>query len=74
MRRGWAVLVSAAVTRRVTPEIAALAVGSAAGLGAVDTIYAARRRIAPIYLGDAAVEAAIVAAWLASTRRGGARP
>ena len=57
------VLVSAAARRQVTPETAALAVGTAAGLGAIDTIYASTGRIAPIYLADAAVEAGIVAAW-----------
>jgi hypothetical protein len=40
--------------------------GSAAALGAVDTIYAARGRIARIYLLDAVAEAALVATWLAT--------
>jgi hypothetical protein len=57
------VLVSAAARRRVTAETAALAIGSAAALGAVDTIYAGKGRISPIYLADAAVEAAIVSGW-----------
>lgn len=60
------VLVAAAARDRVTPEIAALAVGSAAGLGAVDTIYASNGRIPESYLVDAAVEAELIAAWAAS--------
>ena len=46
------------VTRRV-------GVGSALALGAVDVWYAGvRRRISPIYLADAAVEAALIGLWL----------
>src|SRR3954452_20641659 len=41
------VLVSAAARRRVTAETAGLAIGSAAGLGLIDTIYSAKGRIAP---------------------------
>jgi hypothetical protein len=38
----------------------------ARALGAVDTIYAARGRIARIYLLDAVAEATLVATWLAT--------
>jgi hypothetical protein len=58
-----AVLVGAAARNEVTRDIAALGVGSAAGLGAIDTIYAVKRRIAPVYLADAAVEAGLIAGW-----------
>jgi hypothetical protein len=58
------VLVGAAARRRVTAEATALAIGSAAALGAVDTIYASKGRISPVYLADAAVEAALVAGWV----------
>jgi hypothetical protein len=51
---------SAAARDRVTPEIAAIAAGSAAGLGAVDVVYALRGRIAPTYLIDAAAQAALL--------------
>ena len=68
-----AVLVSAAARDRVTEEIVALGIGAAAGLGAIDTIYASRGRIAPIYLADAALEALIVGAWSRS-RASGPRP
>jgi hypothetical protein len=57
-------LVSAAIRRTITAETAGLAVGAAAGLGAVDTIFSARGQIQAVYLGDAAVEATLVAVWL----------
>jgi hypothetical protein len=59
-----AVLMSAAARRAVTPELAFLGAGSAAGLAAVDVIYAARGRIAPTYLLDGAIQLAIIAAWI----------
>src|SRR3954454_3695463 len=57
------VLLLAARRNRPTPEVALLAVGSAAGLIAIDTIYVAREVISPIYLADAALEAALISAW-----------
>lgn len=36
---------------------------SAAGLSLIDLVFVARRRISPVYLLDAAAEAALVAAW-----------
>lgn len=57
------VLISAAVRNKITGEVAALGIGSAAGLGAIDTIYTSNGRIAPVYLVDAAIEAIIVAGW-----------
>jgi hypothetical protein len=50
--------------RRVGPEERRLAGASAAGLGAVDVVYAARGTISKVYLLDALVEAALAAAWL----------
>ena len=44
-------------------EIAVLAIASAAGLAAIDLIYVSRQVIAPIYLLDAAVEAALIIGW-----------
>jgi hypothetical protein len=61
------VLVSAASRRRITPEIAGLALGTATGLGAVDVVYAVKGRISPIYLADAVLEATLVSAWIART-------
>lgn len=59
------VLVSAGRRGRTTPEIRALAVGTAAALAAVDVFYVGRRRIPPVYLLDAAAEMALIAAWAA---------
>jgi hypothetical protein len=55
--------------RRPAPPIALLAVGSAAGLGAVDVNYSVRGRISPVYLLDAVLEVALVVAWLSRRRR-----
>ena len=56
-------LISAGARRAVTPEIAGLAIGSAAGLGLIDVIYSSSGRISKIYLADAAAEAALITAW-----------
>src|SRR5437879_2851470 len=48
---------------RVTPELALIGAGSAAALGGIDVVYLARRRIRATYLGDAVVEAALLAGW-----------
>ena len=55
--------------RRIALELKLLATGSAAGLTAIDIVYVARGRISPIYLLDAALEAAIVAFWKAANVR-----
>jgi hypothetical protein len=55
---------------RLTGETAALAVGSAAGLAAVETYYSAKGRISPVYLVDAAVQCAFVTGWAAGIVRG----
>lgn len=49
---------------RITPEITVIAVGSAASLTAIDLTYTARRRISPIYLGDALMNLLIIAGWV----------
>lgn len=56
-------MISAAQRRRVTPEIRALAAGSAAVLAVIDLTYVVRKRIPPVYLLDAAAELALVGAW-----------
>ncbi|MBW3570526.1 MAG: hypothetical protein KY467_05425 [Gemmatimonadetes bacterium] len=66
---GGAVMMLAGLRRRVTPEIALLAAGSAAALTAIDVIYTARRVIPPVYLLDAVVETGLIAAWAAVTAR-----
>ncbi|MGH7277446.1 MAG: hypothetical protein ACREJG_02050 [Candidatus Rokuibacteriota bacterium] len=59
-----AVLMAAGMRRHTPPELPLLAAGSAAGLAGIDTVYVARRRISPIYLLDAVVEAALVTCWI----------
>jgi hypothetical protein len=61
-------LLLAGARRRVSPEIEWLAVASAAGLTAIDVVYVAQGRIAPVYLLDAAAELALVGSWLAVDR------
>jgi hypothetical protein len=64
------VLLLAARRNRVTPEIAALGIGCAASLTAIDVVYVSRKRIAPIYLADAVVELLCITAWALAWRRG----
>jgi hypothetical protein len=68
------VLAMAGLRRQTTREVPLLGIGSAAGLAAIDVIYASRGRISPIYLADAAANAAIIAAWLFVRRRGRSVP
>jgi hypothetical protein len=58
----------AAARRAVTPEIKLLGAGSAAGLAAIDVIYVARKRIAPTYLLDAAIQLVLIAGWVTARR------
>jgi hypothetical protein len=60
----------AARRRRVTPELVVVAGGSAASLAAIDVVYVLKRRIAPTYLIDAAVEIALVAGLVRAARSG----
>ena len=59
-----AALGRAAAHDRVTGELRLLGIAAATGLGAIDVVYVARRRISPVYLADAVVEAALIGAWL----------
>jgi hypothetical protein len=64
-------LLRAGLRGRVDSSLRDLAVGSAAGLAAIDVWYAgARRRISPIYLADAAVEACLIGAWAVEGLKG----
>lgn len=57
-------LAHAATRRRpVAQELRTVAIGSAVGLALVDLVFVARRRIAPVYLADAAAETALLFAW-----------
>ena len=70
-----AVLALAGWRRRVEPEPALLAAGSAVALATIDTVYATKGRISKVYLLDAVVEVALAAAWaVATARRERARP
>lgn len=51
-----------------SPETRLLAIGSAAGLAAIDVIYVAKRRIRPIYLLDMLAEVALICGWAISRR------
>jgi hypothetical protein len=46
------------------PALRTLALLSALSFAGIDVVHAARRRISPMYLGDAVVELALVAAIL----------
>jgi hypothetical protein len=54
--------------RRPTGDDAALAAGTALGLTAIDIVYVAKRRIRPVYLLDALLEVALVAALVRPAR------
>jgi hypothetical protein len=58
-----ATLLFGGVRGRVSPEVRLLACGSAAGLAAIDVIYARSGRISHIYLLDAFGESALIVAW-----------
>jgi hypothetical protein len=47
----------------VDPAVRFLAASEAAGFAAIEVLYTARGAISPVYLGDAAIELALVAAW-----------
>jgi ribonuclease P protein component len=59
---------AAAAQSRVPREMRTVAMTSAAGLAALDVVFVARRRISPVYLADAAAEAALVVGWLTAKR------
>jgi hypothetical protein len=59
-------LIHSAGQRKVTPKEQSIAIAAAAGLGALETGYALRRRISRIYLLDAALQAGFIGGWLAS--------
>jgi hypothetical protein len=58
------VLLLAARRGAVSQQARQLAVGAAGALAVVDTVYAAKRRISPVYLLDAVAEVGLIAAWL----------
>jgi hypothetical protein len=54
----------AAARNRRTPEIEVLSLAAPTAFGGIDLVYAARRRISPVYLLDAAAQTALAALWL----------
>ncbi|MGB3953898.1 MAG: hypothetical protein WBL05_01220 [Brooklawnia sp.] len=60
---GWTMLQSGE-SSDAERNVRTLGIGTAATLGTIDTIYALAGRLRPIYLADAVVEFAFVAAWL----------
>src|SRR5688572_2780237 len=59
---GAGLAASVARDRTPPPELVGIAAGSAAALAAIDVVHVAKGRIAPTYLGDAAVELGLLAA------------
>ena len=57
------VMMMGGLRRSTTPEIMALATGSAAALTAVDINYSVRGVISKIYLADAVVEIGLIGLW-----------
>jgi hypothetical protein len=57
-------LIAAVGVALLVDESRVLGIGSAASLGIADAYFAAKGRISNVYLADAAVEAALIAAWL----------
>lgn len=62
------VLAWAGLREKVTPEVAALGVGSALSLGGSDVIYASQRRIRRIYGVEALAELALIIIWWVGLR------
>jgi hypothetical protein len=60
-------LLWAASRRCINGPIRFLGAGTALALGAVESFYAGRRRISPVYLADAVLEAALVFGWFWSS-------
>jgi len=52
----------------VPAELRTVACAAAAGLALIDLFFVARRDISPVYLLDAAIEAALISGWAASGR------
>ena len=54
---------------RITPEIAALGIGSAASLATIDVVYVSKGRIRWVYLLDALGNLLLIGGWFASLRK-----
>jgi len=60
----------AAARRRISPEARTLALGSAAAMAGADAYYVVKGRVPPVYLADAAAQAALAAALMLSPSGG----
>lgn len=58
------VIISAALSKRISKEIFMLSVGAAAGLTIIDVYYASIDRIWDVYLLDALAEVLLIILWL----------
>lgn len=67
-----AVMARAALTERVTPEVATLVVGSSLSMAGLSLVNVARGRIPSVYLMDAVGHLVLCAGWIAGARRPGA--
>ena len=63
-------LLIAGIRHETPPPVVTIAVGSAAGLIAIDVTYVRRRTIAPVYLLDAAAEAGLILWWIVCWLKG----
>lgn len=63
------VIASAGARRKMTPEIAALAIGTNATLATIDVVYTAQGRISRVYLLDALMGSALNFGWGMAIRR-----
>ncbi|MDQ3657457.1 MAG: hypothetical protein M3457_20570 [Chloroflexota bacterium] len=64
-----AVIGSAGIRKRITPEVAGLAIGSSAALAAIDVVYVGKGRISPVYLLDVLMSVVLVGGWTLAIRR-----
>ena len=62
-------LMIAGARRQRGPEIPLLAIGSAAGLAAIDVVYVAKKRISPVYLLDAVAEVGLAGLLASASKR-----
>jgi hypothetical protein len=61
-----AALIVGAVDKERSRSLMTLGIASAAALATADIVFAGKGRISPVYFGDAAVEAGLIATWFAA--------
>lgn len=59
----------AGLRKRITPEVAGLAIGSSAALATIDVVYTSQGRISKVYLLDGLANGVLIAGWLLAWRR-----